>query len=212
MVPAAVGIIVLGRNVLILAFLQVSGNANVNTGNLGEITLALGILALGLFGESVISTAMLVLLVFERYREVLIARLATLMIVPLLFVLLPAWGVVGAATAMAVAGFGSRLVALILAERELGLHFPVAFLGRVGLASLIMGAIVLPLALLMPAQPLRQDWPALLGWAVVNGGLALLGAGIFYAGFRLFGGLDAADKARFATLRVPLVGRVLRWL
>jgi O-antigen/teichoic acid export membrane protein len=212
MVPAGVGIIVLARNVLILAFLQVNGNANVNTGNLGELTLAVGILTLGLFGESIISTAMLVLLVFERYREVLIARLATLIIIPLLFVLVPTWGVVGAATAMAVAGFGSRLAALILAERELELHFPTGFLGRVGLASLVMGAVVLPLSLLMPAVPLRQDWPALVGWAAVNGGLALLGAGIFYAGFRLLGGLDAADKERFATLRVPLVGRVLRWL
>jgi O-antigen/teichoic acid export membrane protein len=212
MVPAGVGIIVLARNVLILAFLQVSGNANVNTGNLGEITLAVAILTLGLFGESIISTAMLVLLVFERYRDVLTARLATLIIVPLLFLLVPGWGVVGAATAMAVAGFSSRLVALILAERRLGLRFPLAFLGRVGLASVVMGAVVLPLALLMPAVPLRQDWPALLGWAGVNGGLALLGAGVFYAGFRLLGGLDAADKARFATLRVPLVGRVLRWL
>jgi hypothetical protein len=212
LVPAGVGMMALSRNALLL-FLQIGRGGVVTAQSLPTITVAVVILVVGLFGESVMSVALLVLLVFEKYRAVLVARLAALVSIPLLFLLVPPWGMIGAALAIAVAGFLSRLVALVYGQRDLGLQFPLAFLGRVSLVSAVMGAVVLPLALLVPDVPLdgnRLTWLAEV--LVATGALALLGIGIFYAGFRLLGGLAAADKQRFATLRLPFIGRALRWL
>jgi O-antigen/teichoic acid export membrane protein len=213
LVPGGIGLMVLARNVFILLFLQVGGDAVVNPATLPAITLTAVILALGLFGEAVISVTVTIMLVFEAYRAVLFARLFTVVSLPLLFLLVPAWGMVGAAVAVAAAGFLSRLVSFVYGQRELGLRFPLAFFGRVGLASLAMGALLLPLALLMPAEPFGAGTRlAQFGWLLANGALVLLGVVVFYAGFRLLGGLDAEDKQRFAGLRVPLIGRALRWL
>jgi O-antigen/teichoic acid export membrane protein len=212
LVPAGVGLIVLARDALILLFLQVGSDAVVNVDTLPTITLTAAILVVGLFGEAVISVSVTVMLVFEAYTAVLGTRLFTLISIPLLLLLVPSGGMIGAAVAVAAAGFLSRLAALIYGQQRLGLQFPMAFLGRVGLASLVMGAVVGPLALLMPAEPFGADRLAQAGWGLVTAGLAVLGAGVFYAGFRLLGGLDAADKARFAGLRLPLIGRVLKWL
>ena len=214
LVPAGVGMMVLGRNVIILLLLQSGGDAVVTVNTLPPITLALAVLVVGLFGESLISIALTVLLVFERYGPVLASRAAALVSVPLLVLLVPPYGMVGAAVAMAVAGVLARVVALVDGQRALGLRFPWAFLGRVALASGVMGLVVLPLALLMPATPLigTGRWGLLAFWLIVNGMLVVLGMALFYGVFRLTGGLDAADKERFAALRLPFVGRVLRWL
>ena len=214
LVPAGVGMMVLGRNVIILLLLQSGGDAVVTVNTLPAITVALVVLVVGLFGESLISIALTVLLVFERYGPVLASRAAALVSVPLLVLLVPPYGMVGAAVAMAVAGVLARVVALVDGQRALGLRFPWAFLGRVALASGVMGLVVLPLALLMPATPLigTGRWGLLAFWLIVNGMLVVLGMALFYGVFRLTGGLDAADKERFAALRLPFVGRVLRWL
>lgn len=212
LVPAGVGMMALARNGLLL-YLQVGRGSVVNAQSLPAITVAVVILVVGLFGKSVMSVALLVLLVFEKYRAVLVARLTALVSIPLLFLLVPGWGMIGAALAIAAAGFLSRLVSLIYGQRELGLHFPLAFLGRVSLVSVVMGAVVLPLALLVPDAPLDGNRVAWLAQVLAaSGALALLGIGIFYAGFRLLGGLAAADKQRFATLRLPFIGRALKWL
>jgi hypothetical protein len=44
------------------------------------------------------------------------------------------------------------------------------------------------------------------------GTLVLIGLAIFVAGFKALGGLDADDRRRLATLRIPFRSLILRYL
>jgi hypothetical protein len=81
-----------------------------------------------------------------------------------------------------------------------GVVFPGAFFTRVGAASAIMGAALLPM-LLLPATSIP-----------VTILMVLTGVAVFYGAFKLMGGMDQADKERFRSLRVPFVGVALRFL
>jgi O-antigen/teichoic acid export membrane protein len=207
LLPAGVGLIVIARNLLVIFYGQQTPTAGVTprVGVLTELTLpeavaCTAILAFGLFGEAMISVALNVLMVYEEYRAVITARLVALISIPMLVLLVPAIGVVGAALAVAVAGFGSRAVALTFALRRLKLPFPGRFFVRVGAASSIMGYALLPFLPLFP--------PSL----VPTIAMVVLGAGIFLAAFKLLGGIDTDDKERFRSLRLPGVNFALRLL
>jgi O-antigen/teichoic acid export membrane protein len=199
LLPASVGLIVVGRNVLQVFYKQIGRDAVLTQFTMPEAVACMAILTVGLFGEAIISVALNVLMVYEEYRAVIVARLFALVSIPLLVLLVPSLGVVGAAIAAAVAGVGSRIIALVYAVRHLHLVFPGEFFGRVGFASLLMGYALLPL-LLLPVTP------------IVTVGMIALGALIFYGAFKLLGGMDAADKERFGSLRIPFAGLVLRFL
>jgi hypothetical protein len=91
-------------------------------------------------------------------------------------------------------------VALVYALRRIGLPFPGAFFVRVGTASVVMGLALLPLLAFFP--------PSILVTLV----MVALGAAVFLAMFKLLGGIDKADKERFASLRLPFVNVALRYL
>jgi O-antigen/teichoic acid export membrane protein len=200
LLPAGVGLIVTSRNLLQVFYGQVNRDAVLTQLTMTEVVACTAILAFGLFGESLISVALNVLMVYEEFRAVIVARLAALVSIPLLILLVPSLGVVGAALAVAVAGLGSRAVALRYGLRKLGLPFPGPFFVRVGAASIAMGLALLPLLALFPAT-----------WQITIVMVAL-GAGVFLAAFKLLGGIDAQDKERFRSLRLPLVGLALRFL
>jgi len=42
--------------------------------------------------------------------------------------------------------------------------------------------------------------------------MLLTGVAVFYAAFKLLGGMDTEDKDRFLALRIPFAQRVLRFL
>jgi O-antigen/teichoic acid export membrane protein len=199
LVPACIGLILLSRNVLQLVYLQIGRDAVLTQFTIHEVVACTAILAIGLFGEAIISVALNVLLVHEDYRAVITARLLALVSVVLLFVLVPQFGAVGAAIAAASAGLLSRSAALFFAIRRVGVVFPGAFFVRVGTASAVMGAAMLPFLTLPVTVPVT-----LLMFAV--------GVSVFYAAFRLLGGMDESDKERFRALRVPFVGVALRYL
>ena len=109
--------------------------------------------------------------------------------------------------AVAAAGLGSRAVALTFVMRTLGFRFPNAFFVRVGTASIIMALVLMPFVYFFPPV-----LPVTVGEVALNIGFVVLGAGVFLVGFKLLGGIDAEDKERFRSLRLPFVNRALRFL
>ena len=200
LLPTAVGIMISSRNIIQVVYGQKGHDAVVNELTLPEIVACTAILAFGLFGESMISVALNVLMVYEDYRAVIVARLVALLSIPMLLLLVPELGAVGAAIAAASAGLASRGVALGYAVRKLGLVFPGAFFTRVGLASIVMGVALLPILAYLP-----PNWSSTIL-------MIMMGAVVFLATFKLLGGMDYEDKERFRALRIPLGNVVLRFL
>ena len=197
--PAGVGLIVTARNFYQVVYGQIGRDAVVNPDTLTSVVACTAVLVLGLFGESMISVALNVLMVYEEFRAVMLARLVALVSIPLMVWLVPEMGAVGAAVAVSVAALASRLAGLLYALRRVGLPFPGRFFVKVGAASLAMGFALLPLLLLPPTIPATL--------LMVVGGV-----GVFLVAFKLLGGMDRADKERFLSLRIPLASTALRFL
>jgi O-antigen/teichoic acid export membrane protein len=200
LLPAAVGLIMTGRNFLQILYGQVGGDAVHNPQTAPIIVACTIILAVGLFGEAMISIALNVLMVYEEYRAVLTARLMSLVSIPLLWALVPAYGAVGGAIAVSVAALLSRSVALAYGIRRLHLPFPSRFFVRVGTASIAMGVALLPFLAFLPPD------------IVSTAAMVVTGALVFFGVFKLLGGMDQADKERFLSLRLPFVKQALRFL
>ena len=200
LLPAGVGLIVLGRNALEVLYGQKGGDAVLNPLTESNVVACTAILAIGLFGEAMIGVALNVLIVYEEYRAVIITRLVSLVSIPLLVVLVPAYGAVGGAIAAAVAALGSRSVALAYGIVRLGLPFPGKFFVRVGIASCAMGIVLLPFLAYLPAN------------LIVTVLMVVVGMAVFYGIFKFLGGMDQEDKDRFISLRIPFVKQALRFL
>jgi hypothetical protein len=140
-----------------------------------------------------------------------------LIAVPLVIAIVPRYGIVGAAVIMG----GVRLccdgVAMAFALRDFPIRYPVRFVARVAVAAGAMALVIAPLAF----GPLRPPLPwdanglptaqrilLLLGNAALGG----VGALVYLGVFRLSGGLDPADRRRIVELRLPLAGKLLRFL
>jgi O-antigen/teichoic acid export membrane protein len=200
LLPAAVGMIVTSRNLLEVLYGQRGEDAVLNAESITTVVACTAILAVGLFGEAIISVALNVLMVYEEFRAVIIARLVSLATIPLLILLVPHYGAVGGAIAASAAALGSRSVALGYGLIKLRLPFPSKFFVRVGTASAAMGFVLLPFLAYLPAN---------LIWTIV---MVAVGVAVFYAAFKLLGGMDQEDKDRFISLRIPFVKQALRFL
>lgn len=200
LVPSAVGLLLTGGNLLNIIYGQRGGDAVFNAESGPVIITCMAILAIGLFGEAMISVAMNVLMVYEDYPAVITARLVSLVSIPLMIVLVPSMGAIGGAIAISCAALGSRLVALGFGLRRVKLQFPLLFFGRVGTASAMMGLALLPLLLYFPPT------------IPVTLGMIALGIAVFYAVFRLVGGMDREDKDRLLSMRLPFVKQIVRFL
>lgn len=155
------------------------------------------VLVICLFGETLTSIPQSMLIVFEESRAVLWTRLVALLSVPLLLLLVPPAGALGAAVALGVPRLLSRVFATYYTARHYSIRFPLAFLGRVSAAALVAG---LPLFLARD-----QEWL----WATLA--MAAFGA-LFLILFKRLGGFDAQEKERLATLKLPFKSLILRWL
>ncbi|HUS16114.1 MAG TPA: hypothetical protein VM536_14040, partial [Chloroflexia bacterium] len=214
LLPAGAGLILMSRNLLVLLYLQPGADAVLSPARLDAAVAACAILTVGLFGESMISVALNVLMVYEDYRAVLLARTVALLSVPLIVLLEPRFGVVGVAAAVATAALGSRLVALLFGLRRLGLHFPLGFLGRVMLATMAFVVIIGPLAFMLPATPDLGEFFSLdrLLLGLADGALVAGAVLLFWLAFRRLGGLLPEDKQRFAAMRLPGIKRIMQYL
>ncbi|HVR71261.1 MAG TPA: oligosaccharide flippase family protein [Vicinamibacteria bacterium] len=139
-----------------------------------------------LFVEYAIYSALLApLLTRGRYRAILLSKLPMAGGLLAVVLVLPGWGTVGAALAYGLARLASAAVLLSVGQKELGFRFPLAFAGKVLLASAVAtGAATL-------VQPVAAGWVSL--------PLAGLAAGAaFLAVYRLLGGMDEQDRVRVA--------------
>lgn len=168
------------------------------------------VLAPCLFLDSLLSTAQIALMVYERYRAVLLARLLSFVSVPLLLLLVPAYGPLGAAVALGLARLLARGASLYLGRRELQLGFPRRFALRVTLASLAMALLLLPGTRLLGLLPAGAALPARLAYLAALLALATAGALAFLLVLRLLGGLEPADRRQLLALKLPFKRFVAR--
>lgn len=157
-----------------------------------------------LFLECLLTTAHNALIVYEKLRIIVLSRILALAVVPLVLVLTPALGVLGAALAFGLARVISGAWVTANGYRLLGLRWPWRFTARVSLASLVMALLVGLLAARLPilgAQPTALERVQLAGLLAA---LALGGALVFVGALRLVGGLDARDREQLLKLNLPL--------
>lgn len=197
LIPGAVGLLLLAQPVLAVLTPQYIDAAPL-----------VWVLAPCLFLESMLTTAHNALIVYEKLRVIVISRLLTLSVAPMLLLLPPVFGVVGVALAFGLARVFAGAWATANGYRLLGLRWPWRFTLRVLLASGVMALIVAGAAIMLPALPEGAGVLLRLREAALLGGVALLGGGVFLAVLRLTGGLEAQDREQLAKMRLP--GR--RWL
>jgi O-antigen/teichoic acid export membrane protein len=164
------------------------------------------------FAESLLSVPHNVLMVYERYRPVLFARMLALVSVPLLALLVPPYGLIGAAVAVGIARVLARLTTVVYVQRKMGLRFPLRFAGRVLVATLLFG---LALLLLLPIWPLPAGAMGFAGKAAAAislAALASLGGLGYLMALRLFGGLDEQERKRILSLKLPFKKALARLL
>jgi O-antigen/teichoic acid export membrane protein len=195
LVPSAMGLALLSAHLLRLFFQSRYEPA-------ASITV---ILVLTLFGESLFHPAQLVLVAFEENRIFLAARLITLVAVPLLFLFVPSFGAVGAALAIGLVRLLSRLYATVVVQHKFKLTFPSRFFYKVSFATALMsGVMLLALGLERPHEVTEA--------AIRTAGAILLGSATFLIAFKRLGSIEAVDRERLATLRIPFKHLVMSWL
>jgi O-antigen/teichoic acid export membrane protein len=201
LIPAGVGLALLAPRLLALLYPRYTDTA----------TLIYLFIAFT-FAESLLSVPHNVLMVYERYRPVLLSRALALLSVPLLALLVPLWGLIGAAVAVGVARVLSRLVTFISIRLHMGLRFPFGFVGRVLIATALFG---LPLLLLLPVWPLPASaagWAGKAAAALSLGALAALSGLGYLIALRLLGGLDEQERKRILSLKLPFKSALARLL
>ncbi|MEI6046421.1 MAG: oligosaccharide flippase family protein [Chloroflexota bacterium] len=200
LVPSSIGAIILARNILELLFARKSADAVLPVTLLEPATWATILTIIFTFAEALISLPMVILMVYERYRAVILARTLPLLAGPLLILTAALhWNVVVAVTIMGLMAVSSRVMAMVSLQRTLGLYYPVKFLLKVSKAALAFG---IPLQILVLFLPI--NWPITLG-------IAGTGVIIFYAVFKGLGGFDLEDKNRLQTLKMPLRKYIIKW-
>jgi len=157
------------------------------------------VLAACLFLEALLNLGNILLSADHRYALSLTAQ-ALRIVGALGFVWLAARGNVLLATVafgmgrVLAAGFG-----FLVARRVYGVRLPMAFAVRVGLAALLMAAVVAPLRLMVPAS-----WLA-------TGALTLVGAATALAGVRWFSALGPREIDLLQRAGLPGGFVLLRW-
>jgi O-antigen/teichoic acid export membrane protein len=200
LIPATVGLTVLAGNLLALLYEEYADFATVAR-----------ILTIFLCLDAAISVPLSILMAYERYRPMLLARTLALVAIPLVLFAVPRYGAIGAALVMGGVRLACDGLAMGLALRLLPLRYPWAFAGRVALASAAMAAVVAPPAFSVLAPPAALSLTARALYALGTLALGGLGALVYLGAFRLLGGLDDADRRRIRELRLPVASALLRF-
>lgn len=201
MLPAAAGLALLAPNLLALLWPKYAGFAPVAQ-----------ILTVAFCIDAAISVPLAILMAYERFRPMLLARTGALVAVPLLLAVAPRYGATGAAIVMGGTRLATDGLAMALALRLLPLRYPLRFTLRVAVASMVMGLGVAPFAWWLLTPPANLAVPARVTYLAGNLLLGLAGAAVYLLVFRLSGGLDVEDRRRIAALRLPGAARLLRFL
>lgn len=199
LVPGAVGLAVLAQPLVLAQYPQY----------LAAVPVIVLLTPL-LFAESLLATSQNALMVSERYPPIVLSRMLAFGSIPLAFVLVPRYGVIGAALAIGGARVLAGFVVFVAGQHDLKLRFPWQFGLRLGLASAAMGLALLPLIRLLPDSVVTLIDRLLL--FVQTLGVAALGGAVFVAVFRALGGLDARDRQQLVAARLPLKRFILKVL
>ncbi len=165
-----------------------------------------------MFLETLIGTPQQMLLVYERYGVIIAARLSALSIIPLLFLLVPRYGLMGAAVAAGIARVLSRAISFFYGMRYFPLRFPWRFAGRIAGGSAAMLVALYPLTRLLHIDQVGSGWAGKLPVLGKDVALALLGVVVFWAVFKAMGGLEREAKKRLGEMRFPMKEVVLKLL
>jgi O-antigen/teichoic acid export membrane protein len=165
-----------------------------------------------LFLESLLTTAHNALIVYEHLRVIIISRLLTLICVPLVLLLFPILGVLGAALAFGLARVAAGMWATGSGYRLLGLRWPWRFSLRVVLASAIMAALVAALSAFLPLPDATAHGLARLAALPLLLAIAGVGGAAFLLALRLLGGIDPQDRRQLEQMKLPLKRQLLRIL
>jgi len=201
MLPGGVGLVLLAHELILVQYPQYAPAA-----------LVIYILTPCLFLETFLSSAQIVLQVYERYRLLLLSRAPTLLALPLMLWAAPRYGLVGAALSVGLGRVLFGLTAALLAQRVLPLRYSWRFFGRVALAALAMAGVVL---LLRWALGLEHIGPGLGERLLAAGALVAVIAGgalSFVLALRLLGGIEPTDRRWIAESRLPLRRWIVRVL
>jgi O-antigen/teichoic acid export membrane protein len=190
LLPGAVGLLLLARPVFALVIPKYISAAPL-----------VWVLAPCLFLESLLTTAHNALIVYERFRIIVISRVLTLIGVPLVLLLSPALGIFGAALAFGLARVVAGMWVTASGYRLLGLRWPWRFTLRVALASGVMALLVALLGRLLPVIAETATLGQRLGALPLVLGVAAIGAVGFMAALRLTGGIDQDDRQRLLGLK-----------
>jgi len=168
----------------------------------GTTTLVL-VFIVAMFLETIVGTPQNILQVYERYGVIILARLSALVVIPLLFLLVSRYGLLGAVVAAGIARVLSRGITFFYGLRFFPLRFPVRFAGRVVAGATAMLAAIYPLTRWWGIARVGAGWGGKLTTLGKDMLLALLGALVFWAVFRALGGLEPEGRKRLAELRLP---------
>lgn len=201
LLPSGLGIVILSRNLMALLYMHSGKTAVLNSDNLTQAAWATALTVVLSFAESIISTPMTILMVYEKYKLVIISRIIPLLTGPFLIVCaVMHWGVISAVLVMGGLAVLSRVVTLIGIERDLKLIYPYSFMWKVTKATAVFVVPLGVIAYLLPAS-----WPATIAITVV-GGL------IFVVVFKMLGGFDVEDKDRLASMKIPFKKYIIKYL
>jgi O-antigen/teichoic acid export membrane protein len=165
-----------------------------------------------LFLECLLTTAHNVLIVYEKLRIIIISRLLTLVSVPLVLILTPVLGIVGAALAFGIARVVAGLWVTASGYKLLDLRWPWTFTWRVTLASAAMAVLVALCGIWFGGpDPDATRIERLLSLPLLFAIAAIGGTG-FLLVLRLLGGLDPADRSQIERMKLPLKRWILKLL
>lgn len=197
LIPGGVGLALLAHELILVQYPHYA-----------EATVVIYLLIPCLFLESFLSSAQIVLQVYEQYRALFLSRAITLLVLPILIWAASRYGLVGAALAVGGGRVLMGLTAAFLAQRIFPLRYSWAFLGRVVGATALMTLVVIVAKAVLGLDQIGETLMARLGaagWLLL---IAALGALTFGLALRLFGGIEPEDKQRIQISQIPL----LRWL
>ncbi|NJN67736.1 MAG: hypothetical protein HC884_14010 [Chloroflexaceae bacterium] len=197
LIPGGAGLLLLSHDLILVQYPQYGG-----------ATLVIFVLTPCLFLESFLSSAQIILQVYERYWLLLLPRALTLLVVPLLVWVAPHYGLVGVALAIGGGRVIIGLVTALVAQGAFSLRYSWGFFGRVALAALGMTGVVLAVKHLAGIGDIGPTLGARLVAAGVLLVIAAVGALSFGLLLRLLGGLEPEDRQRLLESRLPF----RRWL
>jgi O-antigen/teichoic acid export membrane protein len=201
MLPGGVGLVLLARELILVQYPQYV-----------DAALVIYIMTPFLFLETFLSSAQIVLQVYERYRLLLFSRLPALLALPLMMWAAPRYGLVGAALSVGLGRVAFGLTAALLAQRVLPLRYSWRFFGRVALAALAMAGVVLALKWGLGLNQIGEEITARLAAAGLLVGVIGAGMVTFVLVLRLLGGIEPDDRRWIAESRLPLKKWIVRVL